>query len=278
MEGKIVKIVSNDYTILSDDKYYVCKPRGKFRNQGITPLVGDNVTFNEDDLVIESVKERRNSLIRPYVSNIDQVFVITSTKHPDIDLNLLDKLLVMIEFNNIKPVICLTKLDLLNKDELDNILDIKKYYEGIGYTVLYNTEIDKIKKLFDNKVTVFAGQSGVGKSTLLNKLNPELNIETNDISEALGRGKHTTRHVELIKMFNGLIADTPGFSSLDLSDMTKSDIRDNFVEFNTYRSECRYDDCMHIKEDIKDCKIKQELGKNIRESRYENYLKFISEK
>ena len=278
MEGKIVKIVSNDYTILSDDKYYVCKPRGKFRNQGITPLVGDNVIFNETDLVIESVKERRNSLIRPYVSNIDQVFVITSTKHPDIDLNLLDKLLVMIEFNNIKPVICLTKLDLLDKDELDNIIDIKKYYEGIGYTVLYNTDIDEIKKLFDNKVTVFAGQSGVGKSTLLNKLNPELNIETNDISEALGRGKHTTRHVELIKMFNGLIADTPGFSSLDLSDMTKSDIRDNFVEFNTYRSECRYDDCMHIKEDIKDCKIKQELGKNIRESRYENYLKFISEK
>lgn len=278
MEGKIVKIVSNDYTILSNDRYYVCKPRGKFRNQGITPLVGDNVVFNEFDMVIESVKDRTNSLIRPYVANIDQVFVITSTKHPNIDLNLLDKLLVMIEFNNIKPIICLTKLDLLNKDELDDILDIKKYYESIGYTVLYNTEIDKIKKLFDNKVTVFAGQSGVGKSTLLNKINPELNIETNDISEALGRGKHTTRHVELIKMFNGLIADTPGFSSLDLSDMTKSDIRDNFIEFNTYRSECRYDDCMHIKEDIKDCKIKQELGKNIRESRYENYIKFINEK
>ena len=278
MEGKIVKIVSNDYTILSNDRYYVCKPRGKFRNQGITPLVGDNVVFNEFDMVIESVKDRTNSLIRPYVANIDQVFVITSTKHPSIDLNLLDKLLVMIEFNNIKPIICLTKLDLLNKDELDDILDIKKYYESIGYTVLYNTEIDKIKKLFDNKVTVFAGQSGVGKSTLLNKLNPELNIETNDISEALGRGKHTTRHVELIKMFNGLIADTPGFSSLDLSDMTKSDIRDNFIEFNTYRSECRYDDCMHIKEDIKDCKIKQEFGKNIRESRYENYIKFINEK
>ncbi len=278
MEGKIVKIVSNDYTVLSNDKYYVCKPRGKFRNLGITPLVGDNVVFNEFDMVIESVKDRFNSLIRPYVANIDQVFVITSTKHPDIDLNLLDKLLVMIEFNNIKPIICLTKLDLLDKDELDNILDIKKYYESIGYRVLYNTEIDEIKKLFDDKVTVFAGQSGVGKSTLLNKLNPELNIETNDISEALGRGKHTTRHVELIKMFNGLIADTPGFSSLDLSDMTKSDIRDNFIEFNTYRSECRYDDCMHIKEDIKDCKIKQELGKNIRESRYENYIKFINEK
>ena len=278
MEGKIVKIVSNDYTVLSNDKYYICKPRGKFRNQGITPLVGDNVVFNETDMVIEEVKDRFNSLIRPYVSNIDQVFVITSTKHPDIDLNLLDKLLVMIEFNNIKPIICLTKLDLLDKDELDNILDIKKYYEGIGYTVLYNTQIEDIKKMFENKVTVFAGQSGVGKSTLLNKLNPELNIETNEISEALGRGKHTTRHVELIKMFNGLIADTPGFSSLDLSDMTKSDIRDNFVEFNTYRSECRYDDCMHIKESINDCMIKQQLGKNIRESRYENYIKFINEK
>ena len=278
MEGKIVKIVSNDYTVLSNDKYYVCKPRGKFRNFGITPLVGDNVVFNETDMVIEEVKDRFNSLIRPYVSNIDQVFVITSTKHPDIDLNLLDKLLVMIEFNNIKPIICLTKLDLLDKDELDNILDIKKYYEGIGYTVLYNTQIEDIKKMFENKVTVFAGQSGVGKSTLLNKLNPELNIETNEISEALGRGKHTTRHVELIKMFNGLIADTPGFSSLDLSDMTKSDIRDNFVEFNTYRSECRYDDCMHIKESINDCMIKQQLGKNIRESRYENYIKFINEK
>ena len=278
MEGKIVKIVSNDYTVLSNDKYYICKPRGKFRNLGVTPLVGDNVVFNETDMVIEEVKDRFNSLIRPYVSNIDQVFVITSTKHPDIDLNLLDKLLVMIEFNNIKPIICLTKLDLLDKDELDNILDIKKYYEGIGYTVLYNTQIEDIKKMFENKVTVFAGQSGVGKSTLLNKLNPELNIETNDISEALGRGKHTTRHVELIKMFNGLIADTPGFSSLDLSDMTKSDIRDNFVEFNTYRSECRYDDCMHIKESINDCMIKQQLGKNIRESRYENYIKFINEK
>lgn len=274
MEGKIVKIVSNDYTILSDDKYYVCKPRGKFRNQGITPLVGDNVTFNETDLVIESVKNRTNSLIRPYVSNIDQVFVITSTKHPDIDLNLLDKLLVMIEFNNIKPIICLTKLDLLDKNELDNILDIKKYYESIGYTVLYNTEIDKIRKLFDDKVTVFAGQSGVGKSTLLNKLNPELNIETNDISEALGRGKHTTRHVELIKMFNGLIADTPGFSSLDLSDMTKSDIRDNFVEFNRYRDNCEYKDCMHNNEI--NCEIKRKLQeKEILDSRYNNYIKFI---
>ena len=278
MEGKIVKIISNDYTVLSDNKYYICKSRGKFRNMGITPLVGDNVIFSETDKYILDVLDRRNSLIRPYVSNIDQVFIITSTKHPDIDLNLLDKLLVMVEFNNIKPVICLTKLDLLNEEELKNINDIKKYYESIGYLVIYNNEIDKIKALFKNKVTVFAGQSGVGKSTLLNKINPNLNIETNDISEALGRGKHTTRHVELISMCDGLIADTPGFSSLDLSDMTQEDIRDNFIEFNKYREFCKYDDCMHNKENINECMIKRELGNEIRESRYENYLKFINEK
>ena len=278
MEGKIVKILSNDYTVLSNNDYYVCKARGKFRNINITPLVGDNVIFDDKDLVITEVKERKNSLIRPYVSNIDQVFAITSTKHPDIDLNLLDKLLVMIEFNNIKPIICLTKLDLLNEEEFTYIDSLKKYYESIGYLVLYNTEVDKIKSLFKNKVSCFAGQSGVGKSTLLNKLDPSLNIDTDEISEALGRGKHTTRHVELLSIADGLIADTPGFSSLDLTDMTSSDIRDNFIEFNKYRAECKYKDCMHNKELVSECKIKSEIGKSILKSRYDNYLKFIEGK
>lgn len=278
MEGKIVKIVSNDFTVLCDGKYHVCKARGKFRNIGVTPIVGDNVTINVQDKIIEDVHERKNSLIRPYVSNVDQVFVVTSTKHPDIDLNLLDKLLVMIEFNNIKPIICLTKMDLLNSEEADYIDDIKTYYESIGYTVLYNTKLDMIKSLFKDKVTVFAGQSGVGKSTLLNKLNIDLDLETNEISEALGRGKHTTRHVELIDMLGGLVADTPGFSSLDLTDMTAADIRDNFVEFNLYRDNCKYADCMHNKEDINSCMVKQEIGKKILKSRYDNYLKFIEKK
>ncbi len=278
MEGKIVKIVSNDFTVLCDGKYHVCKARGKFRNIGVTPIVGDNVTINVQDKIIEDVHERKNSLIRPYVSNVDQVFVVTSTKHPDIDLNLLDKLLVMIEFNNIKPIICLTKMDLLNSEEADYIDDIKTYYESIGYTVLYNTKLDAIKSLFKDKVTVFAGQSGVGKSTLLNKLNVDLDLETNEISEALGRGKHTTRHVELIDMLGGLVADTPGFSSLDLKDMTAADIRDNFVEFNLYRDNCKYADCMHNKEDIDSCMVKQEVGKKILKSRYDNYLKFIEKK
>ena len=132
--------------------------------------------------------------------------------------------------------------------------------------------------MFKDKVTVFAGQSGVGKSTLLNKLNVDLDLETNEISEALGRGKHTTRHVELIDMLGGLVADTPGFSSLDLTDMTAADIRDNFIEFNLYREDCRYADCMHNKEDIDSCAVKQEVGKKILKSRYENYLKFIEKK
>src|SRR5574344_1726799 len=255
MEGKIVKIISKDYTVLSNNSNYVCKSRGKFRNMHITPLVGDNVIFDEKTKYIMEVKDRTNELVRPYVSNISQVFIVASTKHPELDLNLLDKLLVMIEFNNIRPIICFTKLDLLDSDELD-----------------------KIKTLFKNNITVFTGQSGAGKSTLLNKLDVKLNLETNDISEALGRGKHTTRHTELISMFDGLVADTPGFSSLDLTSMTKEDIRDNFIEFNKYRSKCLYRDCMHDKELLSECEIKRQLGINILQSRYDNYLKFIEKR
>ncbi len=278
MEGQIIKILSNLYTVSCDGKLYECRARGKFRNDKITPTVGDYVRFNEKENYILEVLPRKNTLDRPLVSNIDQAIIVTSCKQPDFSSNLLDKLIVVLEYNNIDPIICLTKLDLLSKDELKEINNIRKYYQYIGYTILDNTQIDELKEKLNKKTTVLTGQTGAGKSSLINKLDPNFNLATGEISKALGRGKHTTRHVELIKMFNGLIADTPGFSSLDLSDMTKSDIRDNFIEFNTYRSECRYDDCMHIKEDIKDCKIKQELGKNIRESRYENYIKFINEK
>lgn len=279
MEGKIVKIISNDYTVLSNGQYYVCKSRGKFRNLKITPLVGDNVIFDLNTKCIMEIKERKNQLIRPYVSNIDQVFIIVSVKHPDLDLYLLDKLLVVIEFNNIKPIICFTKLDLLDSNEEKTISSLKEYYTKIGYQVFYNNQLEEIKKCFKNKITVFTGQSGAGKSTLLNKLNVNLNLETNEISDALGRGKHTTRHVELISMLDGLIADTPGFSSLDLSSMTKENIKDSFREFNLYRNQCRYKDCMHIKESNEECFIKQEVEKDIiLKSRYDNYIKFIGEK
>lgn len=275
MNGIIIKNISNDYTIFSEKKEYICKARGKFRKDKITPLVGDKCIFDPEKKYIIEIEKRKTELIRPPVANIDQAFIITSAKEPDFSSNLLDKLLCIIEYNNIKPIICFTKLDLLNKEEINNIENIIKYYKKIGYQVFKNTEIEEIKKQFKNKKTVFTGQSGAGKSTLLNKLDKNLNLKTNEISQALGRGKHTTRHVELLNLYDGLIADTPGFSSLEFNDMTKEDIRDNFIEFNIYRHECEYKDCMHISE--KNCKIKEELEKgNILKSRYENYLKFIT--
>lgn len=274
MQGKIIKNISNDYTVLIDDKRYVCKARGKFRKLGLTPLVGDNVIIDEKNNYILEILPRKNSLVRPPVSNIDAVIVVTSVKHPDFDTNLLDKMLCILEFNNIKPIICLTKLDLLNEDELKEINVYIDYYKKIGYTVLSNNDLDELKYIMKDKINVFTGQSGAGKSTLLNRLDSSLNIKTNEISLALNRGKHTTRHTELISVEDFWIADTPGFSSLDFIDMKVSDIRDNFIEFNTYKDECKYKDCMHNLEDV--CEIKNKVEDNtIMRSRYENYLKFI---
>ncbi len=269
MQGKIVKLISNDYSVLSD-KIYICKSRGKFRNQHITPMVGDNVIFDEKNNYILEIHNRKNELVRPPVSNIDNAYIITNVK-PSFDSNLLDKLLCIIEFNNINPIIIFTKLDLLNDLELKEIKEYIAYYKQIGYDVFINTEIDEIKETFKDKISVFTGQSGAGKSTLLNKINKDLNIKTDEISKALGRGKHTTRHVELIEMCGGFVADTPGFSSLDFNGMENTDIRDNFLEFNEYKDLCEYRDCMHL--DETSCGIKN--NDKILESRYENYLNFI---
>lgn len=273
MQGIIIKNISNDYVVDSNEKQYTCKARGKFKKDKIIPLVGDKCIFDEEKKYIIELLPRSTELVRPPVANINQAFIITSAKEPDYSSNLLDKLLCIIEYNNITPVICFTKLDLLNEEEKQKIEETISYYKKIGYKVFKNTEIEEIKKSFKEKITVFTGQSGAGKSTLLNKLNPRLNLKTNEISQALGRGKHTTRHVELIEMYGGLIADTPGFSSISFIGMKDEDIRDNFIEFNEYREFCEYKDCMHISET--DCEIKRQLGKNILDSRYENYLKFI---
>ena len=277
MTGTIIKILSNDFTVLSNGKTYVCKARGKFRNMKVTPLVGDNVKFDEKNNYILDILKRKNSLIRPAVSNIDQLIILVSLKKPDFDAYLLDKLLVLSEFNNIKPVIVLSKIDLLDDEELELLRPIINYYKTIGYTVIENKDIDKVREVLSGKINVFTGQSGAGKSTLLNSLDKNLNLKTDEISLALGRGKHTTRHTELMSIEKGWVADTPGFSSLDLIDMTKEDIRDNFIEFQENRHMCKYKDCMHIKEDS--CEIKRMvLNEEILESRYENYLKFIKEK
>ncbi len=276
MIGKIIKQISNDYTVKLDDQIIVCKARGKFRNLGITPLVGDNVKIDTQNKYILEILDRKNELERPSVANIDQAVIVTSVKIPDYSSNLLDKLLNIIEFNNVKPIICFTKLDLLNDKELEEIKCIQNYYRRIGYQVFDNTDLE-LKKIFKDKITVFAGQSGAGKSSLLNMLDNSLNLEIGEVSIALGRGRHTTRHTELIEVLGGLIADTPGFSALDFKDMSKEDIRDNFIEFNEYKDSCEYKDCMHINE--KTCNIKINVeNKNILKSRYENYLKFVEKR
>lgn len=276
MQGRIIKNISNDYTVqTSSNERYVCKSRGKFRNMKITPLVGDEVLFDEKQNYILEILPRKNELKRPPVSNIDQVVILTSVKHPDFSSYLLDKLITIIEYHSIEPIICFTKLDLLEEKERQAMRTLITYYQKLGYQVYENTETEKIKKIFQNKITVFTGQSGAGKSTLLNHLDVNLELKTGEISLALGRGRHTTRHVELIPLFGGLVADTPGFSSIDF-DMNQACVRDQFREFEKYKEECKYKDCMHVKEDH--CKIKEKVEDGtILKSRYENYLQFIRE-
>lgn len=274
MEGLIVKNISDLFYIVSDNSTYICKAKGVFRKKNIIPMVGDKVIFDEKKLIITNILNRKNKLIRPPICNIDQAIVVMSVVNPLFSSNLIDKFINIIEFNNIKPIICLTKLDLItNESDINKYID---YYKNIGYEVIINTEINKIKSIISNKITVITGQSGVGKSSLLNKLDSSLQLKTNDISYALNRGKHTTRHVTLIPLFNGYVADTPGFSSLSFNEMKKEDIRDNMIEFNLYKDKCKYRDCMHIKEE--DCEIKRLVDKGIiLKSRYENYIKFVNE-
>ena len=274
MQGKIVKQISNDYTVKSLDGEFVCKARGKFRNLGLSPIVGDEVVFDEKEKYILDILTRRSELHRPVIANVDVVLIITSLKRPDFSSNLLDKFLVICEYNRVKPVIVFTKADLLTKDEKKEFEPIMNYYKKIGYEVYMNDDISSIKKVFLNKVSVFTGQSGAGKSTLLNKIKPDLNLKTGEISIALNRGKHTTRHTELIELCGGLVADTPGFSALDFNGMSKEDIRDNFIEFNLYRDECQFRDCFHIHE--KKCMVKEKvLDGSILKSRYDNYINFL---
>ncbi len=272
MTGQIIKILKDNYVVSYKNKEYNCVLRGKLKNESITPKVGDYVFFELENNCISKIMPRKNSLDRPNVSNIDQALIVTALKKPNFSDNLLDKLLIICESNNIKPVICLTKKDLLTKKEYKEYKGIIKYYKQIGYKVLFNTNLFKIKRLFKNKTTVLTGHTGSGKSTLMNKLNKELNFDTNEISEALGRGKHTTRSVTLVEMYKGKVLDTPGFSAIDLTNLTNEEIKDSFKEFKEIN--CPYKDCFHTKE--KDCEVKNRVNKGkILKTRYENYLKFI---
>ena len=199
-EGLLIKINSTMYTVKSDDKTFNCVLRGKFRNDKITPYVGDKVLFDEKELVINEILERKNYLQRPPVSNVDICLIVTSVVKPNINMTLLDKLISIILINKITPIVVLTKLDLMAKKEKKNLKNIIKYYNKIGINIVTNKEIKKIKKLVKGKIVTVCGQTGAGKSTLINKFDKNLNLKTDEISDALGRGKHTTRIVELFDL------------------------------------------------------------------------------
>lgn len=271
MEGQIYKILSDKCLVKVNEEVVSCSLRGKFRTFKLLPFVGDKVIINKEKKVIEKILPRKNEIRRPPVSNITQGLVVASLKNPQLDTNLIDKILVELEFNSIKPVICFTKKDLLNSEEYLKIKEIIDYYQNI-YTVYFNDDLDNLKKIFKDNVTVFIGQTGSGKSTLLNKLNPSLELKTGEISLSLGRGRHTTRHVEIIDMLEGSLLDAPGFSALEFPNMLKKEIRDAFIEFQKYP--CPYRDCMHLKEDK--CSVKDAVNNGeIAKFRYDNYLNLI---
>lgn len=279
LKGQIIKALSGFYYVKSDNEVYQCKARGKFRNDLKKPLVGDYVEFSVENVnegYILKLSSRKNYLVRPPICNIDQAFLVFSAKEPDMNTLLLDRFLVLIEHENIKPIIIITKMDLAD----DSIFDIMKPYEKAGYDVHYVSSkehkgVDEIKCLFKDKISVFTGQSGVGKSSLLNALDINLNIDTNEISKALGRGKHTTRHVELIEMYDGYVADTPGFSSLDLI-MEPIDVAQSYHDFKELSFYCKFRGCLHDSEPH--CKVKEAVENGeISKERYEHYLSFLKE-
>lgn len=283
-EGKIVKAVSGFYYVLAEDVIYQCRARGVFRKQKITPLVGDVVKFEAENLTdgyVVDVLPRKNELVRPPIANVDQALIVFSVKEPELSLQLLDKFLVHIEANHIEAVICFTKMDLLSEEERKQLEKIVSVYHSIGYEVIYlsavNEEgIEQMTSYFKDKITVIAGQSGVGKSSLLNRIDPTLNIETKKVSKQLGRGRHTTRHVELLHVAGGLVADTPGFSSLDLNQFNAEDLSQYFPEMNALRSQCKFRVCTHRSEP--NCAIKQALEEGkIAKTRYEHYQAFYAE-
>lgn len=281
MKGQIIKALSGFYYVASEDEIFQTRARGNFRNRKITPLVGDEVIFessNQTDGYLLEILPRKNELVRPPVANVDQGVVVTSLVEPNFSYNLLDRFLVTLEYEGIEPIIFLTKADLVK--ELAAMKAIEETYQAIGYHVITSKaegeDLLELQRYFPERITVFMGQSGAGKSTLLNRIVPELALETGVISESLGRGKHTTRHVELLPICDGLVADTPGFSSIDFLEIEAVELPKLFPDFLAVASNCRFRECMHLNEP--DCAVKQGVAANeIAETRYKNYVQFLEE-
>ncbi|HHD3217419.1 TPA: ribosome small subunit-dependent GTPase A [Streptococcus pyogenes] len=275
MQGKIIKSLAGFYYVESEGQVYQTRARGNFRKRGETPYVGDIVDFSAEDNsegYILAIHPRKNSLVRPPIVNIDQAVVIMSAKEPEFNSNLLDRFLILLEHKAIHPVVYISKMDLLDSPE--EIKAIGRQYQAIGYDFV--TSLEELLPLLADKITVFMGQTGVGKSTLLNRIAPELALETGEISDSLGRGRHTTRAVSFYNIHGGKIADTPGFSSLDYDIANAEDLNEAFPELRRLSHECKFRSCTHTHEPKCAVKAALETGE-LWPVRYEHYLQFLSE-
>lgn len=284
LNGRIMKALSGFYYVQTADGVYQCRGRGLFRNQKITPLVGDFVLFeanSPDEGFITEIKSRKNEMKRPPIANIDQAIIVSSAITPDFNPRLMDRFLVMIEAKGINPVIFITKMDAIDTEKKRMIERYRNDYHNAGYpvellSVNYSEVFNRLQTYFTERVSVIAGQSGVGKSSLINALNTSLYLKTGNISKNLGRGKHTTRHVELLEVNDGLVADTPGFSSLDFQEIDMGLLVDSFPEFLERKQDCKFRSCMHVNEPK--CAVKKAVADGeIPAFRYDHYLDFYNE-
>ncbi|MFV9509928.1 ribosome small subunit-dependent GTPase A [Tepidibacillus sp. LV47] len=281
-EGLIVRALSSFYYVKSGEKIWECKARGLFKKHQKTPLVGDRVVFeiiNDQQGYIIEILPRKNELIRPPISNVDQVVLVFSVVEPAFNSALLDRFLVHVEKAGIPSLICLTKMDLIeDSTSIDEKMDV---YQKMGYKVVKtsskNKDVEDLGKELEGKISVFAGQSGVGKSSLLNALVPSLQLETAGISQKLGRGRHTTRVVQMIELpSNGLVADTPGFSQLDFQGIDSTTLGKYFIDIDQFSDRCRFRGCLHVKEP--GCAVKEAVEHGeISAERYSHYLEFLEE-
>ncbi len=269
-EALLISIVSNRYQIFLDGDIHVATAMGKLR-LGDKPLVGDRllVDFIEEKWVIQKVINRKNQLVRPFVANVDQALIVMSLKEPDFSYTLVDRLIFLVGYSEIEPILVLSKADLVDPSMIEEVLHEYRNYKVIVSG--HNLPTKPLEDILKGKLSVLAGQSGVGKSSILNRINENFKLNTQEISKALGRGKHTTRHNQLYDVAGGWIADTPGFSSLDFSLLDKLTFSQRIPDFQPYDGQCRYRDCKHLKEP--GCKVKEMVEEGVlSQSRYDHYV------